>query len=80
MRKKKMKEVDITLISRINRMLGKGIFSVEVGFDALALGARAVRDLFYTCASRASKLADEEGDMKETFERVDSFVDSALRR
>lgn len=70
----------MTLMSRFNRMVGKGIFAFEVGFDAIALGARAVRDFFYTGASRAAKLADEEGDMKETFDRVDSYIDSALGR
>ena len=80
MRKKKMKEVNLTLVGKINRMIGKGIFSVEVGFDALALGARAVRDLFYTLASRSAKLAKTEGDMRETFQEVDDFVESALGR
>ena len=74
-----MKKVNMTLVSRFNRMIGKGIFAFEIGFDALALGARTVRDFFYTCASRAAKLAKAEGNMKETFEEVDSFVDSALQ-
>ena len=68
----------MSLMSRFNRMVGKGIFALEIGFDAIALGARTIRDLFYTGASRAAKLAKTEGDMKETFEEVDSFVDSAL--
>ena len=75
-----MKEVDITLVGRLNRMFSKGIFAVEIIFDAIALGGRGIRDLFYTGASRAAKLADAEGPMKETFERVDDFIDSALGR
>lgn len=75
-----MKKVNMTLVGRLNRMLGKGIFSVEVGFDALALGARAARDSMFVVVARAAKLADAEGDMAETFERVDDFVDSALSR
>lgn len=70
----------MSLLGRFNRMLGKGIFTIEIGFDAIALGARTIRDFFYTGASRAAKLADEEGDMKETFDRVDSYIDSALGR
>ena len=78
--KKGMKKVDMTLLGRFNRMLGKGIFTIEIGFDAIALGARTVRDFLYTGASRAAKLAKDEGNMKDTFEEVDSFVDSALGR
>ena len=70
----------MTLLGRFNRMLGKGIFTIEIGFDAIALGARTVRDFLYTGASRAAKLAKDEGNMKDTFEEVDSFVDSALGR
>lgn len=80
MKKKELKRVDMTLVGRFNRMLGKGIFALEISFDALALGARGIRDLFYTGASRAAKLADQEGDLKEVFERVDDRVDSALSR
>ena len=78
--KKKLKKVDMTLVGRFNRMLSKGIFAFEIAFDALALGARAVRDLFLTAAGRAAKLADSEGDLDEVFDRVDDRVDSALRR
>ena len=78
--KKEMKKVNMTLVSRLNKMLGKGIFAAEIAFDALALAARGIRDLFYTISSRSAKLADAEGDMKETFSRVDDFIDSALGR
>ena len=80
MAKKEIKKVDLTLMGRFNRMVSKGIFATEIVFDAIALGARTVRDLFYTGASRAAKLAKAEGNMKDTFEEVDSFVDSALGR
>lgn len=70
----------MTLVSRFNRMVGKGIFALEVVADALALAARGIRDAMFTIASRSAKLADNEGEMKETFDRVDSFVDSALGR
>ena len=80
MKRKQVKKVDMTLMARFNRMVGKGIFATEVIFDAIALGARSVRDFFFTVASRSAKLADAEGDMKETFDRVDSYVDSALGR
>ena len=75
-----MKKVNMTLVGKINRMLGKGIFTLEISFDALALGARGIRDLFYTLASRSAKLAKTEGDMRETFQEVDDFVDAALGR
>ena len=80
MKKKEMKKVNMTLVGRFNKMLGKGIFAFEIGFDALALGARGIRDLFYTLASRSAKLAKSEGNMRETFQEVDDFVDSALGR
>ena len=80
MANKEIKKVDLTLMGRFNRMVGKGIFALEIGFDALALGARAVRDLFFTAAGRAAKLADSEGDLEEVFDRVDSRVDKALSR
>lgn len=80
MKKKELKRVNMTLVGKLNRMVGKGIFALEIGFDSLALGARTIRDLFYTFASRSAKLAKSEGDMKDTFEEVDSFVDSALGR
>ena len=70
----------MTLVGRFNKMLGKGIFALEISFDALALGARAVRDLFFTAAGRAAKLADSEGDLEEVFERVDAKVNAALGR
>lgn len=70
----------MSLLGRFNRMIGKGIFMIEISFDALALGARTIRDFFYVGASRAAKLADDEGNMTETFDRVDSYVDSALGR
>ena len=75
-----MKKVNMTLVGKINRMLGKGIFTLEISFDALALGARGIRDLFYTLASRSAKLAKTEGDMGKTFQEVDDFVDAALGR
>ena len=75
-----MKKVNMTLVGRFNRMLGKSIFAFEIGFDALALGARGIRDLFYTLASRSAKLAKSEGNMRETFQEVDDFVDDALGR
>ena len=78
--KKEMKKVNMTLVGKINRMLGKGIFTLEISFDALALGARGIRDLFYTLASRSAKLAKTEGDMRKTFQEVDDFVESALGR
>ena len=70
----------MTLVARFNVMVGKGIFAFEIAFDALALGARTVRDLLFTAAGRAAKLADSEGDLNEVFDRVDSYVDSALDR
>ena len=78
--KKEMKKVNMTLVGRLNKMLGKGIFALEISFDVLALGARSLRDLFYVAAARAATLAKMEGDMKDTFEEVDDFVDSALGR
>ena len=75
-----MKKVNMTLVGRLNKMLGKGIFALEISFDVLALGARSLRDLFYVAAARAATLAKMEGDMKDTFEEVDDFVDSALGR
>lgn len=79
MRKKEMKKVDMTLLGRVNKMLGKGVFALEVSADALALGARSVRDFFYSVAKRSAKLAEpEEGD-KALFKRVDDAVDSALQ-
>ena len=80
MKKSNIKKVDLTLMGRFNKMVGKGIFALEIGFDALALGARAIRDLFFTAAGRAAKLADSEGDLNEVFDRVDDRVDSALGR
>ena len=70
----------MTLVSRFNKMLSKGIFAFEITFDAIALGARGLRDLFFTAAGRAAKLADSEGDLEEVFERVDDRIDSALGR
>ena len=77
---KEMKKVDMTLVGKFNRMLGKGIFALEVACDGLALAARSIRDAMFTIASRAAKLADNEGEMKETFERVDDKIDGALGR
>ena len=70
----------MTLVGKFNRMLGKGIFALEVACDGLALAARSIRDAMFTIASRAAKLADNEGEMKETFERVDDKIDGALGR
>ena len=68
----------MTLLGKFNKMIGKGIFALEISFDALALGARSLRDFMYSVAKRSAKLADpEEGD-KDLFERVDNAVDSAL--
>ena len=79
MRKKELKRVDMTLVSRLNKMLGKGIFALDISFDALALGARSLRDFMYSVAKRSAKLADpEEGD-KELFKTLDDAVDSALQ-
>ena len=77
---KKMKKVDMTLVAKFNHMVGKGIFALEVACDALALAARAIRDAMFTMASRSAKLADDEGDMKETFKSVDDKIDSCLGR
>ena len=80
MKKKQLKKVDMTLLGRFNRMLGKGIFALEISFDGLALGARAVRDFLYSVAKRSAKLAEpEEGD-EALFKSVDNAVDSALSR
>lgn len=77
--KKQMKKVDMTLAGRANRMLGKGVFALEISFDAFALGARSVRDFLYSIAKKAAKLAEpEEGD-EALFKRVDDGVDSALQ-
>ena len=77
---KGMKKVDMTLLGRFNNMLKKGIFTVEIGFDALALGARALRDFMYGVAKRSATLAaPEEGD-KALFKGVDDAIDSALGR
>ena len=78
--KKELKRVDMTLVGKLHNMISKGIFALEIGFDALALGARAIRDFFYTAASRSAKLADAEGDLSDTFKRVDDKIDSALGR
>ena len=79
MRKKEMKRVNMTLVGRLNKMLGKGIFALDISFDALALGARSLRDFMYSVAKRSAKLADpEEGD-KELFKTLDDAVDSALQ-
>ena len=69
----------MTLVGRLNKMLSKGIFAVDISFDALALGARAIRDFMYSVAKRSAKLAEpEEGD-KDLFKTVDDAVDSALQ-
>ena len=78
--RKELKKVDMTLLGSFNKMLKKGIFALDVAADALALAARSIRDAIFTVASRSAKLADEEGDLEEVFERVDNRVDSALRR
>ena len=70
----------MTLVGRFNKMLGKGIFALEIGFDALALAARAARDFLFTAASRAAKLANEEKVSAETFKSVDAKVNAALGR
>lgn len=80
MAEKQVKKVNLTLMGRFNRMVAKGIFAAENIFDLVALGARAVRDMCYIAASRSAKLAKEEGDMKDTFETVDDYIDSALGR
>lgn len=68
----------MTLLGRFNKMLGKGVFAFEISFDALALGARSLRDFMYSVAKRSAELAEpEEGD-KALFKRVDDAVDSAL--
>lgn len=80
MEKKELKRVNMTLVGKLNRMLGKGIFALEVACDGLALAARSIRDAMFTIASRAAKLADSEGDVSDTFSRVDDKIDSALGR
>ena len=70
----------MTLAQRATRAIGNGLEATSNIFDALALGARAVRDLFFTGAARAAKLADAEEVSEEVFDRVDDKVDSALRR
>ncbi|WP_086290517.1 hypothetical protein [Campylobacter devanensis] len=78
MENKELKKVDMTLIGRFNRMLGKAVFAFEIGFDSLALGARSLRDFMYSVAKRSAELAEpEEGD-KELFKKVDDAVASAL--
>lgn len=59
-------------------MMGKGIFAFEVSCDALALGARSLRDFMYSLAKRSASLAEPEEDDKVLFKRVDDAVDSAL--
>ena len=80
MKKKQLKRVDMTLLGSFNKMLKKGIFALDVAADALALAARSIRDAIFTVASRSAKLADQEGDVSETFQRVDDRIDSALGR
>ena len=76
---KEIKKVNLTLLGRLNRMLGKGIFALEISFDGLALGARSFRDFMYGVAKRSAKLAEpEEGD-QALFKSVDDAVDSALQ-
>lgn len=70
----------MTLLGKFNMMLSKGIFTLEVAFDALALAARGVRDLFYTGAARAATLADAEEVSAETFKSVDAKINTALDR
>ena len=70
----------MTLVGKFGNMISKGIFALEVGFDALALGARAVRDFMFSIAKRSANLADpEEGD-EALFKKVDDAIDSALGR
>ena len=74
-----MKKVDLSLLGRFNKMLRKGIFAIDISFDALALGARSIRDFMYSVAKRSAKLAEpEEGD-EALFKSVDNAVDSALK-
>ena len=77
--KKEMKRVDMTLLGRFNRMIGKGIFALEIAFDAFALGARSLRDFMFTMAKRSAKLAEPEEDDEILFKRVDDAIDSALQ-
>ena len=79
MAEKEIKKVDLTLLGRLNRMLGKGVFVFEISFDGLALAARSFRDFMYGVAKRSARLAEpEEGD-KDLFKSVDDAVDAALQ-
>ena len=78
MANKEIKKVNLTLMGRFNKMVGKGIFAFEISFDGLALAARSFRDFMYGVAKRSARLAEpEEGD-KALFKRVDDAIDSAL--
>ena len=70
----------MTLVGKFGNMISKGIFALEIGFDALALAARGIRDAMFTMASRAAALADAEEVSAETFKSVDDKIDSALGR
>ena len=79
MKNSQVKKVDLSLLGRLNKMLGKGIFALDISFDALALGARSLRDFMYSIAKRSARLAEpEEGD-KDLFKSVDDAVDAALQ-
>ena len=80
MKKNQLKKVDLTLVGKFNKMISKGIFALEVAFDALALAARGLRDAMFVIASRSAEMADREESDSKTFKRVDDKIDSALRR
>ena len=79
MKKKEIKKVDLTLMGRFSKMVGKGIFALEISFDGLALAARSFRDFMYGMAKRSAKLADPEESDKALFKSVDDAVDAALQ-
>ena len=75
-----MREVNITLAQRANRVIANGLEATSNIFDVVALGARASANLAFVAAARAAKLADAEEVSAETFKSVDAKVNAALGR
>lgn len=75
-----MRKVDLTLAQRANKAVANGLETTNLVLDVVALSARATRDLAFTTASRAAKLAKAEKVDPDLFKEVDSMVDAALGR
>ena len=75
-----MKKVNITLAQRASRNIANGLEATSNIFDAVAITARATRDLAFVAAARAAALAEAEEVDASTFKRVDAKVNAALGR